>query len=90
MTFDKLQPGTIVYDVMKHRMGNTMCKTVSVYEVEIISRCEQDQTVLAKWNNNQTQRYWPHTWKKWRVKRPVTVTGLMGQQRLARRGEKPR
>ena len=87
MTFDKLQPGVVVYDVQKHRMGNTTMPTVSVYEVRIISADPEKQTVLASWNNNRPQTYRFSRWSKWRVKRPVLVTGMFGSKRIAKRGE---
>ena len=87
MTFDKLQPGTIVYDVQKQRMGNTTMPTVSVYEVRIISVDAEKQTVVASWNNNRPQTYTFSRWSKWRVKRPALITGMCGSKRIAKRGE---
>ena len=36
MKLSSLKPGMIVYDVRRHRMGNTTVMTHSVYEVHII------------------------------------------------------
>jgi hypothetical protein len=88
MTFDKLKPGMVVYDVHSYRMGNTTLRSVGVWQVQIVSVDAETQTVIASWNHNTPEKYRRRTWEKWRLKEPKLVnTGMWGQQRLAKRGE---
>ena len=88
MTFDKLKPGMIVYDVQRYRMGNTTLRSVGVWKVRIISVDVETKTVIASWNHNRPEKYRRRVWEKWRLKEPKLIdTGFCGQQRLARRGE---
>lgn len=88
MKFENLKPGQIVYSVYRHRMGNTMLRTVDVYKVEIVSVDLEDQTVVASWNGNRPERFAPSVWMGWRMKEPVLIaTGMMGQRRMATRDE---
>jgi len=87
MKIEKLQPGMVVYDVGRHKMGNTTISTVSVWSVRIVSVDVDARTVVASWNSNQAKPYREGIWSKWRAKRPQLVMMALGNQRLARRGE---
>ena len=87
MKIEKLQPGMVVYDVGRTKMGNTTMSTVSVWSVRIVSIDVEARTVVASWNNNQNETFRERAWSKWRLKQPQLVTMALGNQRLARRGE---
>ena len=87
MKIEKLQPGMVVYDVGRHKMGNTTISTVSVWSVRIVSVDAEARTVVASWNSNPAKTYREGVWSKWRAKRPQLVRMAFGNQRLARRGE---
>ena len=87
MKIEKLKPGMIVYDVGRHKMGNTTLSTVSVWEVEIESIDIQNELVRAHWNHNNYKDYGKHIWSKWRIKEPLLIRTAMGSYRLATRGE---
>lgn len=87
MKLEKLQPGMTVYDVGRHKMGNTTVSTVSVWSVLIVRVDAETRTVVASWNSNKAQSYGEHTWSKWRVRRPLLVRCVLGNYRLALRGE---
>ena len=88
MTLDKLKPGMIVYDVTRYRMGNTTLRSVSVVLVRIISVDAETGRVTAIWNGNRERAYPMRIWSKWRMTKPELVTtGVLGQKRLAKRGE---
>ena len=85
MKLEKLKPGMVVYDVHSHRFGNTMLRTVGVWEVRIVSVDAAARVVTASWNGNPPQIY--RRWACWRAKKPVLITTMMGGHRLATRAE---
>lgn len=86
MKIEKLKPGQIVYDVHRHKMGNTTLTSMGVWNVRIVEVNIEKQTVLASWNCNQEQTYYRGTWGKWRANKPVLVK-VGWAQRLATRAE---
>ena len=87
MKIEKLLPGIIVYDVHKHKMGNTTISTVGVWPVHIIDVDTETMTVTASWSGNKSQKYHESTWSKWRLKEPVLIRSRMGYCRIATRAE---
>lgn len=87
MKIEKLKPGMVVYDVGRHKMGNTTISTVAVWSVCIQSVDAEKRTVVASWNSNAPKEYREHQWSKWRMKKPLLIRGPMGNYRIARRGE---
>lgn len=87
MRFESLKPGMTVWDVGRHRMGNTTISTLSVWYVKILSVNPGDRTVMASWNGNAYKSYGEHQIKRWRLSKPVTIRGIMGSLRLATRSE---
>jgi hypothetical protein len=87
MKFEKLQPGTIAYTVSRHKMGNTTVSTIAIHSVHVFEVDTERRTVKASWNSNPAKTFYESQTKKWKEKKPVTITSLMGQKRLARRDE---
>ena len=87
MKIEKAEPGQIVFDVGRHKMGNARVSTVSVWSVKIASIDLEKRTITASWNSNQAKEYMEHAWSKWRVNRPQLIRGAIGNYRLARRNE---
>lgn len=87
MKFEKLQPGMVVYDVGRRKMGNTTISTVSVWQVHIISVNSADLTVEASWNGNPPRRFHSRIWSKWRLSKPILIRSASGRCRLATRAE---
>lgn len=84
---EKLQPGMIVYDLHKHKMGNTVVMTWSVWKVEIIEVDVPNLKVVASWNGNPPQNYYGSSFK-WRKNKPLMIkTWGGGGQRPATREE---
>lgn len=52
MKIEKLHPTMVVYDVGRHKMGNTTISTVCVWSVLIVSVDVEARTVVASWNSN--------------------------------------
>lgn len=86
MKFEKLQPGMTVYDVGRHKMGNTTLTTVSVWSVRIISVDAEKRSVVASWNSNAPRTFYENATSKWKAQKPVVVRSGMGA-RLATREE---
>lgn len=55
--FEKIQPGMVLYDRRKHRMGNTTLKTIGEWPVRIISLDAAKRSAEVSWNGNRTQIY---------------------------------
>lgn len=87
MKFEKLKPGMTVYDVGRHKMGNTTISTVTVWAVRIVSVDAEKRTVEAIWNGNGARTYRERAYKKWREKKPLLVEDFFGSKRLATREE---
>lgn len=87
MKFEKLKPGMVVFDVGRHKMGNTTMSTVAVWQVRVISVDQEAQTVVASWNSNPARTYYSRSVAKWREKAPMLVRGASGRARLATREE---
>lgn len=87
MKIEKLQPGMTVYDVHRHKLGNTTISSVGVWEVVIVSVDTEYQSVVARWNGNKERTYYRNTWSKWRANRPMLIRSPMGYSRLATRAE---
>ncbi len=86
MKFEKLQPGMVVYDVGRHKMGNTTLSTVSVWSVRIISVDAETRSCIASWNTNKARQYHERSIAKWRAARPMLI-GQGAMKRLATREE---
>ncbi|MCW0399243.1 hypothetical protein ACQHIH_21720 (plasmid) [Xanthomonas sontii] len=87
MKIEKLQPGQVVYDVGKTRMGNTTLTTVSVWPVTIVSVDLERGTVIARWNGNSERKYRASQIAKWRTSKPLLIKSGFGIMRLATRAE---
>lgn len=87
MKIENLKPGQVVYNIGRHKMGNTSISTVFVWAVNIIKVDIERRVVTASWNSNKAKEYHEYSWSKWRVKKPKMIRGLFGNYRLARRNE---
>ena len=87
MKFEKLKPGMVVYDVHRHKMGNTTMSTVGVWTVRIESVDHEAKRVVASWNGNRAKTFFYGDAMKWREKEPVLIRGVFGSARLATREE---
>ena len=84
----KIKVGQVLYTVSSGRAGNTMLRTVHVHEVKIEEIDPEGRFVVARWNYNRPEKYWPRDVAGWKVSKPVTVSGIFGTTRLANREEK--
>jgi len=88
MKFESLKPGMVVYDIRKHRMGNTTINTLSLYEVRVLEVDHEKGKVTYSWNGNRSvvsSRYACEPWKK---NKPLIIRSAMGYCRLATKEEK--
>ncbi len=88
MKIDDAKPGMVVYDVHSHQCGNTVLRTLGCWHIEILEIDKGGNKITASWNGNTPQVFYEHSWKKWRVKKPVLVKYGFGQYRLQTREEK--
>jgi len=85
MKITDLQPGQIVYDCHRTKLGNTTMSSMGIWEVRIVSVDLENNRVEASWNGNRPQWRYESSWKKWRKVRPVLVGSLI--KRIATRAE---
>ena len=83
--FEKIKEGMILYDVHKHKMGNTTMSSVGVWPVRIIEL--KDNGAIVSWNHNEPQHWSRYQLEKLRAKEPELVMNTLGQMRIKRRGE---
>ena len=81
MTFDKLKPGMILYDVHSYTMGSTRLRSIGVWRVEVIE-IHENRTITASWNGNKPAKMYEAQWRKLRLKEPELIRGAFGSQRL--------
>lgn len=87
MKFEKLKPGMVVYDVHRHKLGNTTMSTVGVWKIRIVSVDHEAKRVTASWNGNAAKTFYYWEVEKWREKEPLLIRGAFGSARLATREE---
>lgn len=90
MQFEKLEPGMVLWEVRRSKMGNTNLSTQGMYRIDIVSVDKEARTFTARWNSNPARTYTAGSpsLRKWRKNKPMMVqTGLWGQMRLATREE---
>lgn len=87
MKIEKIKPGMTLYDVGRTKMGNTNISTVRIWTVSVISVDLEKRSVRASWNGNLPRDFFEYSWRKWRLKEPMTITTFMGRRRLATRAE---
>lgn len=78
----------VVYDVGRHKMGNTTISTVAVWPVCIKAVDSTNRTVVASWNHNQERTYREHQFRKWRLKKPELIKQGFCSYRLATKKDK--
>ena len=87
MKFEKLKPDMTVYDVGRHKMGNTTLSTVAVWSVRVMEVDTERRRVVASWNTNSPRTFYERDVTRWREKQPMLMCTMMGGKRLATRDE---
>ncbi len=86
MKLSSLKPGMVVYDVQRHRMGNTTVMTHSVYKVHVLE--VHDNHIVASWNGNPPTKYFEGGVARLKKNEPIMIRSVMGYSRPATRAEK--
>lgn len=88
MKFEKIKPGMTLYDVGRHKMGNTTMSTIAVWHVRVISVDADTRSAMVSWNTNPPRRMYEHSITKLREKKPLIISTWGGAGgRLATREE---
>lgn len=88
MKITNIKPGDTVYDLQRHKMGNTTISTLSCYEIKIYEVDHYNGWVVASWNNNSKKKYHTGSISRWKKNKPVMVHTRLGYSRLATKEEK--
>lgn len=71
--FDKIEPGMILLDVHREKMGNTTMSEWGWWEVRIISVDRDKRTAQVSWNHNQPQTYRQRQLERLYVNKPKAL-----------------
>ena len=82
--FDKIEPGMILLDIHRDKMGNTTMSEWGLWKVKIISVDHAARTAVISWNHNR-----PETWGERRLGRLYTkpTKAYLAQQERRRKGD---
>ena len=83
--FDKIEPGMVLLDIHREKMGNTTMSEWGLWKVRVISVDPENRTALVSWNSNPAQ-----TWEARRLERLHTkpTKAYLEQQERRGRGER--
>lgn len=76
-TISRLKPGQIVWRVLRRKMGNTTVSCGDLFQGKIVEVHEDH--VIASWNGNKPEKFYPHQIKNWKVNRPEPKSYIMGR-----------
>ena len=62
--FNKIEPGMVLLDIHREKMGNTTMSEWGLWKVLVISVDREKRTAVVSWNNNPKQ-----TWNTRRLER---------------------
>lgn len=69
-SLDRINPGDVLYDVHREKMGNTTMSRTGCWEVRVISVDREKRTALCSWNSNRPTTYTEYRLKRLRRSRP--------------------
>jgi hypothetical protein len=78
-TISKLQPGQVLYELRRQKMGNTTVSRTACFTVRVVEVAPDHSFIMASWNNNSPRKYREGDVKRLKVKKPEpkgTVLGL--------------
>lgn len=81
--FEKLQPGMVLWDVHRQKVGNTTLTELGAWKVQIVSVDPETRTAMVVWNGNPERKWYERELKKLYVKLPKSY--LDQQERKAKR-----
>jgi len=79
--FEKLEPGMVLLDIHRERMGNTRQSQWGLWEARIISVDPETRTAMVRWNGNALEK-----WPAYRLQRLRTKPSAAYVRQQERRG----
>lgn len=55
--FEKIEPGMVLLDIHREKMGNTTMSELGCWKVKVFSVDKENQTAVVSWNDNAKQTY---------------------------------
>lgn len=71
-SFDRINPGDVLYDVHREQAGNTMMRRTGCWEVRVISVNRAKRTAECSWNGNPARTWYEWSLKKLRRSKPAS------------------
>jgi hypothetical protein len=71
--FEKIEPGMVLLDVRRHKMGNTMMSEWGAWQVRIISVDRENRTAVVSWNGNRHETWYERQLSRLYGKEPKCV-----------------
>lgn len=80
--FEKIEPGMVLLDIHREKMGNTTMSEWGLWKVKVISVDRDKRTAVVSWNSNPAQ-----TWEARRLGRLYAKPTKAYLEQQARRGK---
>lgn len=65
-----MKVGQRLWTVRRERMGNTTMKRTAIHDVVVKEIDPQFRWIIASWNGNPAQKYFPRAIRRWKVRNP--------------------
>jgi hypothetical protein len=69
-SFDRIQPGQVLFTVTRQRAGNTTMTRQAVHSVVVVSVDKERRRCEACWNSNKPRTFFESSVKRWKVRDP--------------------
>lgn len=80
--FEKIEPGMVLLDIHREKMGNTTMSEWGLWKVKVISVDREKRTAVVSWNSNP-----PQTWHASNLTRLFTKPTKAYREQEARRSK---
>lgn len=80
--FEKIEPGMVLLDIHREKMGNTTMSAWGLWKVKVISVDRAKRTAVVSWNSNPVQ-----TWDARRLEKLYAKPTKAYREQQERRGK---
>ena len=84
MKFENIQPGMVLLDIRRRRMGNTTMREWAYWGVEIVSVDAETRTAMVRWNSNPPRRWGARDLEKLKTKKTKALLEQEARRRAGR------
>lgn len=88
MKFENIKAGMVLYEVSRHRMGNTTMSTLGTYHVRVMEVDADRRRALVSWNSNRPEWHGESYFAKLKAEPPILIRSGMGYYRRPTKEER--